>query len=200
MNILTIDTADKDAMIILQQENELIDYRSLENNKHAETLITDIEDILLRNRLDYKTLDAISIVNGPGSFMGLKISTSVAKAILCLIPDIKVIINNVFEIVSYNKKYDFVVLDAGLDGFYISDSSSNYYYTKTDTFCPDKNNPILTNSLKVVDILKEYNVGYSLPKKDSIVSLNYLKYSNNILANGEIAPLYIREPQINKKV
>lgn len=200
MNILTIDTANKDAIIILQQKNKSVGHINLENGKHTETLITDIENILSRNGLDYKTLDAISVMNGPGSFMGLKISASVAKAILCLIPDIKVITNNMFEIISYGKKYDFVVLDAGLDGFYISDSNNNYYYSRVYEFLPDKDDVIITNSLKVVDILKEYNVDYTPHKEDNIINLNYLKYSNNILTNGEITPLYIREPQINKKV
>ena len=39
MNILTIDTADKDSIIILQQKNELIDYITLENNKHTKTTV-----------------------------------------------------------------------------------------------------------------------------------------------------------------
>ncbi len=199
MNILTIDTADKDSIIILQQKNELIDYITLENNKHTETLLTDIEDILSRNNLDYKNLDSISIVNGPGSFMGLKISVSTAKAILCTMPSIKIITNNVFEIISYNKKYDFIVLDAGLDSFYISNKDNNYSYTKKDMFHPNKDEIIITNLSEIVDFLKENNIIYSSYIKTNVVNLNYLKYCNNIFKNEELTPLYIRKPQINKK-
>lgn len=199
MNILTIDTADKNAMIILQQKNELVDNLILEYNRHTETLLIDIENILSRNKLGYKNLDSISIVNGPGSFMGLRVSVCIAKAILCIIPNIKIIINSVFEIISYNKKYDFIVLDAGLDGFYISDKNNNYYYTKKYTFHPNKDEIIITNSSEVMDFLKEYNIIYSNSKKIDVINLNYLKYCNNIFNNEELTPLYIREPQVNKK-
>lgn len=199
MNILTIDTADKDSIIILQQKNELIDYITLENNKHTETLLTNIEDMLLRSKLNYKNLDCISIVNGPGSFMGLKISVSTAKAILCTVPNIKIITNNIFEIISHNKNYDFIILEAGLEGFYICDRNNNYFYKKKGEFYPNKNEIIVTNSLEIVDFLKEYNIIYSNSKKLNVINLNYIKYCNNIFNNKELTPLYIREPQINKK-
>lgn len=200
MKILTIDTADKDASIFLQEENKLISYKKVDNNKQAETLKIDIGNILSKNHFEYKDLDCISIVNGPGSFMGLKISVCIAKAIACVIPKIKIIKNNLFEILSYKKKYDYIVLDAGFNGFYISDKNKNYFYTKTEMFEPNKNEILLTNSEKVMDLLKVYNIFKCDSKKDDVINLNYLKYNNGIFENENLTPLYIREPQINKKL
>ncbi len=200
MKILTIDTADKDASIFLQEENKLISYKKVDNNKQAEILTIDIENILSKNHFEYKDLDCISIVNGPGSFMGLKISVCIAKAIACVIPKIKIIKNNLFEILSYKKKYDYIVLDAGFNGFYISDKNKNYFYTKTEMFEPNKNEILLTNSEKVMDLLKVYNIFKCDSKKDDVINLNYLKYNNGIFENENLTPLYIREPQINKKL
>lgn len=200
MKILTIDTADKDASIFLQEENKLISYKKVDNNKQAETLTIDIGNILSKNHFEYKDLDCISIVNGPGSFMGLKISVCIAKAIACVIPKIKIIKNNLFEILSYKKKYDYIVLDAGFNGFYISDKNKNYFYTKTEMFEPNKNEILLTNSEKVMDLLKVYNIFKCDSKKDDVINLNYLKYNNGIFENENLTPLYIREPQINKKL
>lgn len=200
MKILTIDTADKDASIFLQEENKLISYKKVDNNKQAETLTIDIGNILSKNHFEYKDLDCISIVNGPGSFMGLKISVCIAKAIACVIPKIKIIKNNLFEILSYKKKYDYIVLDAGFNGFYISDKNKNYFYTKTEMFEPNKNEILLTNSEKVMDLLKVYNIFKCDSKKDDVINLNYLKYNNGIFENKNLTPLYIREPQINKKL
>ena len=200
MKILTIDTADKDASIFLQEENKLISYKKVDNNKQAEILTIDIENILSKNHFEYKDLDCISIVNGPGSFMGLKISICIAKAIACVIPKIKIIKNNLFEILSYKKKYDYIVLDAGFNGFYISDKNKNYFYTKTEMFEPNKNEILLTNSEKVMDLLKVYNIFKCDSKKDDVINLNYLKYNNGIFENENLTPLYIREAQINKKL
>ena len=200
MKILTIDTADKDASIFLQEENKLISYKKVDNNKQAEILTIDIENILSKNHFEYKDLDCISIVNGPGSFMGLKISVCIAKAIACVIPKIKIIKNNLFEILSYKKKYDYIVLDAGFNGFYISDKNKNYFYTKTEMFEPNKNEILLTNSEKVMDLLKVYNIFKCDSKKDDVINLNYLKYNNGIFENENLTPVYIREPQINKKL
>lgn len=200
MKILTVDTADKDASIFLQEENKLISYKKVDNNKQAETLTIDIGNILSKNHFEYKDLDCISIVNGPGSFMGLKISVCIAKAIACVIPKIKIIKNNLFEILSYKKKYDYIVLDAGFNGFYISDKNKNYFYTKTEMFEPNKNEILLTNSEKVMDLLKVYNIFKCDSKKDDVINLNYLKYNNGIFENENLTPLYIREPQINKKL
>lgn len=200
MKILTIDTADKDASIFLQEENKLISYKKVDNNKQAEILTIDIENILSKNHFEYKDLDCISIVNGPGSFMGLKISVCIAKAIACVIPKIKIIKNNLFEILSYKKKYDYIVLDAGFNGFYISDKNKNYFYTKTEMFEPNKNEILLTNSEKVMNLLKVYNIFKCDSKKDDVINLNYLKYNNGIFENENLTPLYIREPQINKKL
>ena len=72
MKILTIDTADKDASIFLQEENKLISYKKVDNNKQAEILTIDIENILSKNHFEYKDLDCISIVNGPFLFVLLK--------------------------------------------------------------------------------------------------------------------------------
>lgn len=199
MKILTIDTADKDAAIILQKENALIDHTILENNKHTELLVPEIENMLLKNNMEYKDLDCISIVNGPGSFIGLKISVCVTKAIACIVPNIKIIKNNIFEIISYDKYYDFVVLEAGLEGFYIANKKNEYFYVKKDNFLPKKNDIIITNSIKVMDFLKEYNIIQSSLKKNTIISINYLKYHDNIFENKDIVPLYIREPQVNSK-
>ena len=128
------------------------------------------------------------------------ISVCIAKAIACVIPKIKIIKNNLFEILSYKKKYDYIVLDAGFNGFYISDKNKNYFYTKTEMFEPNKNEILLTNSEKVMDLLKVYNIFKCDSKKDDVINLNYLKYNNGIFENENLTPLYIREPQINKKL
>ena len=52
MKILTIDTADKDASIFLQEENKLISYKKVDNNKQAETLTIDIGNILSKNHFE----------------------------------------------------------------------------------------------------------------------------------------------------
>ena len=51
-----------------------------------------------------------------------------------------------------------------------------------------------------MDLLKVYNIFKCDSKKDDVINLNYLKYNNGIFENKNLTPLYIREPQINKKL
>lgn len=201
MKTLTISTIDHNIIIILQSNLDIIDSKIIgASNKHAELTLINIENILIKNNIWYDDINCFSVVNGPGSFLGLKVAVSFIKAVLCIYQRIKVITNNVFEIISQNKKYDYILLEAGIDGFYIYDRENDcYFYNKRDVFKVSSKKIILTNSNIIVDFLKSYNTIIGNMNIKSIVNLNYYKYINKIFSNEYIKPLYIRDPQINRK-
>lgn len=201
MKTLTISTIDNNIIIILQSNLDIIDSKIIStNNKYAELTLINIENILIKNNIWYNDINCFSVVNGPGSFLGLKVAVSFIKAVLCVYKRVKLITNNVFEIISQNKKYNYIFLEAGIDGFYIYDrDNDSYFYSKRDAFKISPKKIILTNSNIIVDFLKSYNTIIENMNIRNIVNLNYYKYINKIFSNEDIKPLYIRDPQINRK-
>lgn len=207
MKILTIDTTNKNITIILQEDSTIIDSLIIENTtKQAEELVIDIEKILNNNRIWYENIDAFSVVNGPGSFTGLKVSMAIIKAIKSVFPNVPIITNNIFEIISYNEDFDFVILSADLNGQYICDKNHKMEYMRNDKIAlllneeNLKSKKIITNKKNLMDYFKleNYIIEYKNTSVENIVSLNNYKFENNSF-DYSIVPLYMREPQINKK-
>lgn len=200
--ILTISTIDKKVLIILQSRDIIIDKIFIEEeNRQAELLVINIEKLLEKNNIWYNNLDCISVVNGPGSFIGLKVAVATVKAIKSVYNNIKVITNNVFEILSFKESFDFVILKADINGYYLYDKDKNIsYIDKNHLESIDKsNNIIISNITNIVDffkqdiILKTININF-----DKLVLLNTYKYNENIFTN-DIKALYIMDPKINKR-
>jgi tRNA threonylcarbamoyl adenosine modification protein YeaZ len=202
MIILTIDTTGDCVFGVLQEDDGMIDkFISSTNNRHAELLLPLVEDFLRKNNVSYRSIDCFSAVNGPGSFMGLKISMAFIKAIRCAIPNTKIILNSIFQILSFRREYDFVVLEANADGLYVSDGEQNNFYRDKEEFSSflREGKRLVTNSQNVVDFLKSSNIILERMDANRIISLNYFRYINSQFDMGEIKPVYIRESQINTK-
>ena len=88
---LCIETSTEVCSVAIGSENGVMvssDYAK--GNSHSETITIQIEDCLQQSGLKFEDLDAIGITNGPGSYTGLRVGTSVAKGI-CYALDIPLI-------------------------------------------------------------------------------------------------------------
>lgn len=200
--ILTISTIDKKVLIILQSHDIIIDKIFIEEeNRQAELLVINIEKLLEKNNIWYRDLDCISVINGPGSFIGLKVAIATVKAIKSVYNDIKVITNNVFEILSFKENFNFVILKADINGYYLYDNNKNISYI--DKNClenMDKSNNIIISNIKnIVDFFKQDIILKIIDINiNKLVLLNFYKYNENIFTN-DIKALYIMDPKINKR-
>jgi tRNA threonylcarbamoyladenosine biosynthesis protein TsaB len=124
--ILTIDTSNPLLSLSLQREDVVIARRlAIEPFRHAKAITVEIEQLLLDQSLGIKDLSAVAINEGPGSFTGLRVGSSVAKG-LCFglnIPFISV--RGIEEYANYfyhyfEAKYDniFILLDARRNNFF----------------------------------------------------------------------------------
>lgn len=200
--ILTISTIDKKILIILQSGSNIIDKLYIEEeNRQAELLVVNMKKLLQKNNIWYEDLDCVSVINGPGSFIGLKVAIATVKAIKSVYNNIKVITNNVFEILSFRENFDFVVLKADMNGYYLYDNNKNIsYIDKNYLENIDKpNNIIISNIKNIIDFFKQ-NTKLKITdiNIEKIILLNAYKYENNVFSN-EIKALYIMDPKINKR-
>jgi tRNA threonylcarbamoyladenosine biosynthesis protein TsaB len=81
--ILHIETATKVCSVALSGNGQFVDSISVEEDgfAHGEKLTLLIEEILAKNNITPKELDAVSVSSGPGSYTGLRIGVSTAKGL-----------------------------------------------------------------------------------------------------------------------
>ena len=195
--ILNISTIDKNINVFIQEDNNIIDFiESNKTNSQAELLVYLVEELFKKNNLSYKDIDCFSVINGPGSFIGIKVAISFIKAIKSVYKNKKFIVNNVFDILSFDEQYDYILLKADLKNYYIKDRNNNIDII--NSFENIENNSILLTNINDIDIKKNIVLKNKDISINNISKLNYFKYKNNLF-NDSIEALYIREPQINIK-
>lgn len=80
MYTLFIDTHDKNVLIILYKDSHiLVKENILSPNRHSEITMPTIEKVMTENKIDVKDLESIIVVNGPGSFTGVRLAVTIAK-------------------------------------------------------------------------------------------------------------------------
>ena len=90
--LLNIETTTKNCSVALFENSKLLSYKEHNSHQylHAEYLTVFIEEVLKKIDITLKEIDGIALSKGPGSYTGLRIGTSTAKA-LCYSLDIPLI-------------------------------------------------------------------------------------------------------------
>lgn len=82
MKLIALDSSGLVASVAILQDDELIAEYSIQYKKtHSQTLLPMLDEICQMTETDLKTVDAIAIAKGPGSFTGLRIGSATAKGL-----------------------------------------------------------------------------------------------------------------------
>jgi len=82
MRVLAIDSSGIVASVAVVEDDRILAEYSLNDKKtHSQTLLPMIDSMKEMLSLDLDTIDAIVVAKGPGSFTGLRIGVSTAKAL-----------------------------------------------------------------------------------------------------------------------
>ena len=129
---LFVDTALSYIRIALFRDEELIDFINEKCDKNMSSLFDiRVRDIFSRNNLDYKDVDKIYTVTGPGSFTGIRVGMTFSKVLAF----------------SLNKKItpisELQVLASSCGGAALIDARRGYVYagvydSNLDVVVPDK--------------------------------------------------------------
>ncbi|MBX2930838.1 MAG: tRNA (adenosine(37)-N6)-threonylcarbamoyltransferase complex dimerization subunit type 1 TsaB [Chitinophagaceae bacterium] len=99
--LLHIDTATESAGIYLSENNQLIaSEQNHEQKNHASFIQPAIQKILQQQNKSLHNIDAVSVVNGPGSYTGLRVGLASAKGI-CYALNKPLITLNTLHIMAY---------------------------------------------------------------------------------------------------
>ena len=81
MKILGIDTSSKRCTVcILEDNNVIVELHSDDEKTHSQTLMPLIDEMFKKTDLSLKDIDMLACCVGPGSFTGVRIGISTAKA------------------------------------------------------------------------------------------------------------------------
>ncbi|MGX6960458.1 MAG: tRNA (adenosine(37)-N6)-threonylcarbamoyltransferase complex dimerization subunit type 1 TsaB [Rickettsia endosymbiont of Pentastiridius leporinus] len=98
MKILAFDTANNTASVALSDNENILAYvEELRPSMQAENLMPMIEEVMKAGKCSYDELDYLVVINGPGSFTGIRIGLASAKGILFAKENIKGVAVSNFE-------------------------------------------------------------------------------------------------------
>lgn len=82
MKILALDSSGLVATIAIIEDDVMVaEYTTCHKKTHSQTLIPMLDEIKKMTELDLKSIDAIAVTKGPGSFTGLRIGCATAKGL-----------------------------------------------------------------------------------------------------------------------
>lgn len=211
MNILSIDTTTKIAAVTLKKDDKIISEAKENEITHSEKLLPLIDDILKKENLDITDISMYMVLNGPGSFTGVRIGLATIKA-FAFVTNTKIFSISSLKavaIVSYLKnmndknnetktKYILSLIDARNDRAYYS---LNKVYIKDDKIiCENiisEDNDILENISSILKnhILQNSNTIENISivsnfKDDTLNSLKEIFNFENINVSLELQSLY----------
>lgn len=213
--ILNIHTATETAIINLTKDEKVMGtFINYDTRQHASLLHTAIGELLQKNNIDIKKLNAVGVSAGPGSYTGMRVGLATAKG-LCYALNIPLITFNSLELMALSAvnliKDDNALYCPMIDARRMEVFTAVYNYTLQELIPPsaiilDENsfNDIL-NSNKIYfsgsGIDKFKNITKSVNSffinepisSESLATISWEKYKQNDFENIPYAkPLYIK--------
>ena len=120
--ILNIETSSTNCSVSLSNNENLVDCleKDSPNYSHSQKLHSFISELMEKNNISFKDLDAVAVGIGPGSYTGLRIGLSAAKGI-CYALDISLISVSSLENMVSNIQFEGIIIstiDARRDEVY----------------------------------------------------------------------------------
>lgn len=213
LKTLFIDSSRKSLSIALAEDDKLLLVSNVNSySKHSNFLMNEIQNILTKTQNTIYDIDNIVVLNGPGSFTGVRVGVTIAKTIAWCLSKKLYVMNNLeaLRIVSNDEVVISVIADkkdSSYVGIYDSSSVKEDYYSMDDgaLTISDKNITLVAmeeseffNNLKD-KLSKNNNVKVNIiDDYDYIKLISYALLKKNI--NPHFAePIYLKKIDAEKK-
>lgn len=206
MNIMCLNTCFNELFLEIYKDNEKFIVTSDKNLKHSENIILKIDEVLEKSNLQLSDIDVFSVVQGPGSFTGIRIGIATIKAFMIGLNKNKAVQINTLDLIANSSKiFDekTVVLSAGGIYYYVASYDKNNLL-KGDYLCLEQNELDRYLIGKKIITVNETNI-----KADEIInisSLNQIEYTKNLINKNHfvdaenLVPFYILKSQAERNL
>ena len=198
---LFIDTSTKNVSISIIKDNKILSLiRKEMPNGHSAYVTKFIKDALDIAKIDANDIDNIMVVNGPGSFTGIRIGVTIAKTYGYLIKKDLTLLSSLKCLAISANKNDIVMslIPANKSSYYVGVYDSDYNSLETERFmkkeeilalCHKYNPYIVSNNISVIG---EYKINKE--ELDILKIVEYYKDKEKVSYHRAL-PNYLKEPQ-----
>ena len=192
MTYLFIDTCNSFIVSIIKNDEIIYINKDSSNTDTSSKVMPIIDDAFKSTNLDISNIDKIFVVNGPGSFTGIRVGVTIAKTISYSlnIPLIKLSELELLATTSTDN-YNVPIIDARRGYVYgaIYDKDLNIYY---------KESHILFDELKT-KLPSDYNIVDNYDNIDLIKLIKKHENDNQINPH-ELKPNYLKNTEAEEKL
>ena len=189
---LFIDTSLSDVSIALLKDGNIL---SIINKyipgEHSIYVSKYIEDIIKDNELSPQDINEIIVVNGPGSFTGIRIGVTIAK-VFAYLTNIRIVTITSLQARAIGRSGEYLLstIDAKHDNYYVGlyDMEYNKIVEK------------FSNQEEVNELIKKYNP-VIITEKDKYKINNIVEYSKKLesINPHSVNPIYLKLPEAMEK-
>ena len=170
--ILVIDTSSSHVTVSIINDNTIVhEFKKEIDNDIASKIMSIINMELTESNIDIKEIEKIFVVNGPGSFTGVRIGVTIAKTIAWAL-NIKVVPLSSLELMATtnsNKEFIVPLIDARRGNVY-----AGVYDADLNSVTDDK-------LVSVSEILRYDNSEYTFVSYDEIKGIDTIKPDTDVL-------------------
>lgn len=189
---LFIDTSQSDVSIALLKEGKKLSYIHNDiKGEHSIYVTKYIEDILKENNLSPETVDEIIVVNGPGSFTGIRIGVTIAK-MYAYLEKIRIVTITSLQarVIGLEDNYLLSKIDAKHGNYYVGLYDKNYNKITEEFSSTERLEEIIKEyNPAIVDTTKEYNIEEIVKYTKTIKDMN----------PHSVNPTYLKLPEAMEK-
>lgn len=187
MITLYIDTSDKDVSIAIIKDNILLnEITKTIPSEHSIYTVPYLKEVLDNCNLEPNDVDNIMVVNGPGSFTGVRIGITVAKTYAYILnKEIRVISSLKALALSTNDKYILSLINAKHNNYYLGLYDNEYNEIIKEQF---------NNTNKVIELINKYNPTIV---SNSDITINNNNYSKIKIDIPKVVSYYLDKSSIN---
>lgn len=190
MYTLLLDTHFSRVTIILYKDGKVIDIAEEESNQsHSIITMPLLEAVLKANKLDVKDINELTVVNGPGSFTGVRIGVTIAKTLsYCLNIPIKTISSLEVLACNINISKNKLVAFNDRNGYFVGEFTADNKLV---------NDYLYINNIEYKNFINQNNVFDSFEKIDYECVYELIKNKDAINPHL-VNPLYVKKIEVQK--
>lgn len=220
--ILAIDTSDNICSVCIKEKDFIIKKSISNKSNHSETLMPLIESCFLESSFKASELDLILVTDGPGSFTGIRIGVSTAKA-LAHFKNIPILpiksLDNIASFVTEQDKIIVPLIDARRDTFYTVFYQNSFKepiteimhieiaeilellkeYNKEIVLVGDKLNELLKNT-NIDEKITILDISNQIERAENMTKISeYFSKEENFKTYKNVEPFYLKKSQAERE-